>query len=68
MSVSGACLTVQLCVVFGFAGLLWPDRFMPLFGVLMFPWAASIRSIRAHSIAALAVSLLLAGTLIGRGV
>jgi len=63
----GLCLVLQLCLAFGMAGLLWPDRVMPLFDVLMFPWAASYRSIRANSIAALGLSLLLFVTLLTGG-
>ncbi len=55
----GLCLLVQLCLAFGVAGLFWPDKFMPLFDVLMFPWAASYRVIRANSLAAIGLSLLL---------
>jgi len=32
---------------------------MPLFGILLFPWAASYRAIRANSIVAIGLSLLL---------
>jgi hypothetical protein len=53
------CLAIQLALAFGMAGLLWPDKFMQLFDVLMFPWAASYRMVRAHSIAAIGLSLLL---------
>jgi hypothetical protein len=53
------CFVVQLGVAFGMGGLFWPDKFMPLFEVLMFPWAASHRAIRANSIAAIGLSLLL---------
>jgi len=63
----GLCLVLQLCLAFGMAGLLWPDRVMPIFDVLMFPWAASYRSIRANSIAALGLSLLLLVTLLTGG-
>ncbi len=59
MNTSVLCLLVELCLAFGVAGLFWPDKFMPLFEVLMFPWTASYRLIRAHSIAAIAVSLFL---------
>lgn len=45
---------VQLNLVFGVAGLIWPDKFMPLYGVLMFPWPASYRAIRTHGIVAIA--------------
>jgi hypothetical protein len=55
----GLCFVVQLGLAFGLAGLLWPDRFMPLFETLMFPWAASCRAIRANGIAAIGLSLLL---------
>ena len=37
---------------------------MPLFDVLMFPWAATYRMIRAHSIAAIGLSLVLLVTLL----
>jgi len=50
----GLPLVVQLCLTFGVAGLLWPDKFKPVFEVLMFPWTASYRSVRANSIAAIA--------------
>jgi len=60
----GLCLLLQLCLAFGMAGLFWPDKVMPLFDVLMFPWAASYRSIRANSIAAIGLSLLLLVTLL----
>jgi hypothetical protein len=53
------CLVAQLCLAFGMAGLFWPDKLMPLFDVLMFPWAASYRAIRGNSIAAIGLSLLL---------
>jgi hypothetical protein len=53
------CLVVQLCLAFGVAGLFWPEKFRPLFDVLMFPWAASYRAVKLNSIAALGLSLLL---------
>lgn len=59
MDTLGLCLVLQLCLAFGMAGLFWPDKFMPLFDVLMFPWAASYRAIRANCIAAIGLSLLL---------
>jgi hypothetical protein len=55
----GLCLLVQLSLAFGVAGLLWPDKFIPLFDVLMFPWAASYRAVRANSLAAIGLSLVL---------
>ena len=47
------CFVVQLGLAFGLAGLFWPDKFMPLFEILVFPWAASSRAIRANGIAAI---------------
>ena len=59
MNAIGLCFVVQLCVAFGMAGLIWPDKLMPIFDALMFPWAASYRVIRAHSIAAIGLAVLL---------
>jgi hypothetical protein len=59
MNILELCLVVQLCLAFGVAGLFWPEKIMPLFEVLMFPWAASYRSVRANSIAAIGLSVLL---------
>lgn len=58
------CFVVQLGLAFGLAGLFWPDKFMPLFEILMFPWAASGPAIRANGIAAIGLSLLLLATLL----
>lgn len=55
----GLCFVIQLGLAFGLAGLFWPDKFMPLFEVLLFPWAASDRAIRANGIVAIGLSLLL---------
>jgi hypothetical protein len=53
-------LMVELCLAFGIAGLFWPDKFMSVFDVLMFPWTASYRLVRAHCCAAIGVALVLA--------
>jgi hypothetical protein len=53
------CVAVQLCLAFGVAGLFWPERLKPIFEVLMFPWAASYRSIRLNAVAAIGLSVLL---------
>ena len=55
----GVCLLVQISLAFGVAGLLWPDKLMPIFEVLMFPWAASYRTVRANSLTAIGVSLVI---------
>jgi hypothetical protein len=59
------CVVVQLCLAFGVAGLFWPEKFMPLFEILLFPWVASYRAVRANSIAAIGLSILLAVRLLG---
>jgi hypothetical protein len=58
------CLVVQLCLVFGVAGLFWPEKLMPLFDVLLFPWAATYRAVRANSLAAVGLSILLLARLL----
>jgi len=58
------CLIVQLNLVFGIAGLVWPDKFMPLYGMLMFPWPASHRAIRMHGIVSIAGYLLVLARLL----
>jgi len=60
----GLCLFVQLGLAFGMGGLFWPEKFLPVFDVLMFPWAASYRVIRANSITAIVFSLLLLANLL----
>jgi hypothetical protein len=51
---------VQSALAFGLAGLFWPEKLMPLFDVLMFPWPASHRTVRVNSVAAIGLALLLA--------
>jgi hypothetical protein len=55
---------VQLNLVFGVAGLVWPDKLMPVFGYLMFPWPATYRAIRMHGIVAIAGYLLVVAKLL----
>ena len=59
-------LGVQLFLAFGVAGLLWPEKLMPLFGVLMFPWQANSRIIRANGVLAIAAYLAMIATLLER--
>jgi hypothetical protein len=49
---------VQMNLIFGVAGLIWPDKLMPIFGLLMFPWPASSRAIRVHGMVAIGAYLL----------
>ena len=55
----GMALAVQICLVVGMAGLFWPEKLKPVFEVLMFPWFPTYRTLRAHSVGAIAVSILL---------
>ena len=48
------CLVVQLNMIFGLAGLLWPDKLMPYHAALMFPWRATHWAIRLHGVIAIA--------------
>jgi hypothetical protein len=61
------CLLAQLLLAFGVTGVIWPDKLMPFFGVLMFPWTANNRLIRANGIAAIGVYLLLVARLFAVG-
>jgi hypothetical protein len=54
-------LIVQLNLIFGVAGLVWPDKLLPVFALLMFPWPASHRAIRVHGIVAIAGYALVLG-------
>jgi len=58
------CVIVQLNLAFGVAGLIWPDKLMSVFGVLMFPWPASYRAIRTHGIVSILGYLVVLGKLI----
>lgn len=58
------CVIVQVNLIFGVAGLIWPDRLKPYFGVLMFPWPASYRAIRTHGIVAIIGYVLVLGKLL----
>ena len=60
-------LVIQLILAFGLAGLLWPDKLMSVFDVLMFPWPASQRTIRTSSLAAILLSGVLFFSLVARG-
>lgn len=57
-------ILVQLNLVFGIAGLVWPDKLMRVFGVLMFPWPATHRAIRLHGLVAIAGYLLVLAKLL----
>ena len=62
----GMSLIVQLSLAMGLAGILWPEKLMPIFEVLMFPWPSSYRTVRAHSIGAIVLSVLLFFSLLTR--
>ena len=55
----GVSLVIQISLALGLAGLFWPEKLAPVFDVLMFPWPSSYRTVRANSIAAIVLSVLL---------
>jgi hypothetical protein len=57
-------VVANFSLAFGLAGLLWPERLLLLFDVLMFPWPATYRMVRANSVTAILLALLLAGRLL----
>lgn len=59
-------VVAQLALVFGLGGLFWPDKFMVVFDVLMFPWPATYRTVRMNSVAAIAFSMVLVARLVAR--
>lgn len=52
------CLLVQLYLMFGVSGLIWPERLMSTFELLMFPWPANHRVIRANGAIAVATYMI----------
>jgi len=52
-------LVVQLSLAFGVAGVLWPERLVSVFDVLMFPWPATHKLVRANGWGAILLSLFL---------
>jgi hypothetical protein len=59
-------LVVQLSLVFGVAGLLWPEKLVTVFDVLMFPWPATYRLVRANAWGALLLALFLFVAVVAR--
>lgn len=57
-------LIVQLNLVFGVAGLVWPEKFLSVYGILMFPWPATNRAIRTHGLVSIAAYLLVVARLV----
>ena len=59
-------LIVQVNLIFGVAGLMWPDKLMPVFGLLMFPWPPRHRAIRIHGIVAVVGYLLVVARILAQ--
>jgi hypothetical protein len=59
-------LVVQFSLAFGVAGLLWPERLVSVFDVLMFPWPATHKMVRANAVGAILLSCLLFLSLLAR--
>ena len=52
-------LVVQLSLAFGVAALLWPEKLVEVFDVLMFPWPATHKFVRTNAWAAILLSLVM---------
>jgi hypothetical protein len=52
-------LVVQMSLIFGVAGLLWPEKLVAVFDVLMFPWPATYKIVRANAWGALLLAVVL---------
>lgn len=52
-------LVIHMLLALGLAGLLWPEKLTPVFEILMYPWPSNQRMVRANSIAAIVISVLL---------
>ena len=52
-------VVVQLSLIAGMAGLFWPEKIMPIFEILMFPIIPTQRTLRVHSVGAVAISIVL---------
>jgi hypothetical protein len=52
-------VAVQLSLTFGVAGLLWPEKLVEVFDVLMYPWPATYKTVRINAWGAILLSLLL---------
>jgi hypothetical protein len=59
-------LVIQLSLVFGVAGLLWPEKLVAVFDVLMFPWPATYRLVRANAWGALLLAAFLFAAILAR--
>ena len=59
-------LVVQLSLAFGVAGLLWPEKLVAVFDVLMFPWPATPKFVRVNAWGALLVAVFLFLALVGK--
>jgi hypothetical protein len=52
-------VAAQLSLTFGVAGLLWPEKLVEVFDVLMYPWPATYKTVRINAWGAILLSLLL---------
>ena len=59
-------LVVQIVFAFGVAGILWPEKLIAVFDVLLFPWPASHKFVRVNAWIALCLAVLLLFALWGR--
>ena len=58
-------LIAQLCLAFGMAGLLWPEKVKGC-TLLWFPWIPTYRAVRYSSIGAIVFSMLVVALFVSR--
>jgi len=58
-------LIAQLCLAFGMAGLLWPEKVKGC-TLLWFPWIPTYRAVRYSSIGAIVFSMLVVALFLSR--
>jgi hypothetical protein len=68
MSLLALCLIMQISLAFGLMGLVRPERLMPLFAVLMFPWRATHNVIRANGVLIVGAYLAVLAKIVGTGI
>jgi hypothetical protein len=52
-------VAAELSLIFGVAGLLWPEKLVEVFDVLMYPWPATYKTVRINAWGAIVLSFLL---------
>jgi hypothetical protein len=68
MTLLTLCLIMQVSLAFGLTGLVRPEKLMPLFGILMFPWRATHNVVRANGVLIVGAYLAVLAKVVGTGI